>query len=158
MKNNVNNDTAKITICLEEYIPLKVIVDSKEEPVKHISFFKDKTSLLEIAVGVTSGFIKRITLLLSKEYDIKEGELRIDFYEMGDLKLHNELKNSCSCFNTHIYINGIKIVISREKVYKYIKMDRLYVGLSYLNNVAEICLCQLTADEVNHIKKELLFQ
>ena len=74
-----------------------LMVGKKEktmESIKNLSYSKDKTSLLEIAVGITSGFIKRITLLLSKEYDI---------------------------------------------------CDRK----------AEICLCQLTSDEVNHIKNEL---
>lgn len=158
MENILKNDMVKIVISLEEYIPLKVIMDRKDEPIKNISYSKDKTSLLEIAVGMKSGFIKRITLLLSKEYDINNSKLSIDIYETGDLILNEELKNSCSYFKTHIYENGVKIVISEEKVFKYIKMDRLYVGLSNLNNIVEMCLCQLTLTEINHIKNELNYQ
>ena len=140
---------------LEEYIPLKIIFNKDKEAVEYISYSKDKTSLLEIAVGITSCFISRITLLLSKEYDINNDRLNIDGYEIGDLIINDELKSSCSYFKTHLYEDGIKIVISEEKVFKYIKMDRLYVGLSELNNIVEICLCQLTPDEVKHIKNEL---
>ena len=154
MKNNM----IKITVILEEYIPLKVLVNRKDEPTKNISYSKDKTSLLEISVGMTSGLVKRITLLLSQEYDINDSKLNIDVYEIGDIKVNDELKNSCSYFKTHLYEDGIKIVISEEKVFKYIKMDRLYIGLSQLNCIAEICLCELTLDEINHIKKELDYQ
>ena len=154
MKNNM----IKITVILEEFIPLKVLVNRKDEPTKNISYSKDKTSLLEISVGMTSGLVKRITLLLSQEYDINDSKLNIDVYEIGDIKVNDELKNSCSYFKTHLYEDGIKIVISEEKVFKYIKMDRLYIGLSQLNCIAEICLCELTLDEINHIKKELDYQ
>lgn len=158
MKNIIKNQIVKTSMSLEEYIPLKVLIDRKDESVKKLLYAKDKTSLLEIAIGRTSGFIQRITLLLSKEYDINDSKLSIDVYEAGDLKLNDELKNSCSCFNTHLYEDGIRIVISEEKVFKYVKMDRLYVGLSHLYNIVEICLCQLTPSEVRHIKNELDYQ
>ena len=158
MENIIKNQIVKTSISLEEYIPLKVLIDKKDEPIKNLSYSKDKTSLLEIAVGITSGFIKRITLLLSKEYDINDSKLNIDVYETGDLKVNDELKNSCSYFKTHLHVDGIRIVISEEKVFKYVKMDRLYVGLSNLGSIIEICLCQLTPNEVNHIKNELDYQ
>ena len=158
MENVMKNNMIKITVILEEFIPLKVLVNRKDEPTKNISYSKDKTSLLEISVGMTSGLVKRITLLLSQEYDINDSKLNIDVYEIGDIKVNDELKNSCSYFKTHLYEDGIKIVISEEKVFKYIKMDRLYIGLSQLNCIAEICLCELTLDEINHIKKELDYQ
>lgn len=158
MENIIKNQIVKTSISLEEYIPLKVLIDRKDEPIKNLSYSKDKTSLLEIAVGITSGFIKRITLLLSKEYDINDSKLDIDVYETGDLKVNDELKNSCSYFKTHLHEDGIRIVISEEKVFKYVKMDRLYVGLSNLGSIIEICLCQLTPNEVNHIKNELDYQ
>lgn len=154
----MENNMIKTTVNLEEYIPLKVIFDRKDEPVKNISYFKDKTSLLEIAVGVSSGLIKRITLLLSKEYDIIDSKLYIDDYEIEDMKINGELKNSCSYFRTHLYADGIKIVISEEKIFKYVKMDRIYIGLSQSDSVVEICLCELVLEEMNHIKKELTYQ
>lgn len=154
----MKSNTIKMAVSLEEYIPLKVIIDRKAEPLKSISYSKDRTSFLEITVGMTSGLIKRITLLLSKEYDINETRLNIDVYEIGDITISDELKNSCSYFKTHLYKDGIKIEISEQKVFKYIKMDRLYIGLSQLNCIAEICLCELTSDEINHIKNELDYQ
>lgn len=158
MENIIKNQIVKTSISLEEYIPLKVLIDRKDEPTKNLSYSKDKTSLLEIAVGITSGFIKRITLLLSKEYGINDSKLKIDAYETGDLKISDELKNSCSYFKTYLYEDGIKIVISEEKVFKYVRMDRIYVGLSNLGSIVEICLCQLTPNEVNHVKNELDYQ
>lgn len=158
MENIIKNQIVKTSVSLEEYIPLKVLIDRKDEPIKNLSYSKDKTSLLEIAVGIASGFIKRITLLLSKDYDINDSKFNIDVYETGDLKINDELKNSCSYFKTFLYADGIRIIISEEKVFKYVKMDRLYVGLSNLGNIAEISLCQLASNEINHIKNELDYQ
>ncbi len=158
MENIIENQIVKTSISLEEYIPIKVLVDRKDEPIKNLSYLKDRTSLLEITVGITSGLIKRITLLLSKEYDICDSKLNIDVYETGDFKVSDELKNICSFFKTYLHEDGVRIAISEERVFKYIKMDRLYVGLSNLGSIAEICLCQLTPNEVKHIKNELDYQ
>ena len=154
----IKKQIVKTSIELEEYIPLKVLIERKDEPIKNLLYLKDKTSVLEISVGITSELIKRIILLLSKEYDINNSKLNIDVYDMGDIKVNDEVKNSCSYFKTHLYEDGIRIVISEEKVSKYVKMDRLYVGLSNLGSIIEICLCQLAPNEVNHIRKELDYQ
>ena len=87
VENIIRNQIVKASIKLEEYIPLKVVFDREDESIKILSYSKDKTSLLEIAVGTISGLIKRITLLLSKDYDINDSKLIIDVYETGDLKL-----------------------------------------------------------------------
>lgn len=158
MKNIVKNQIVKPSIILEEYIPLKVLIDSQDEPIKYLSYSKETTSLLEIGVEEASGFIKEITLVLSKDWDIYDRKLSIDVYQTGNLKVNAELKNSCSYFKTYLYENGVRIVISEEKVCKYIKIDRLYIGLSDLGSMVEICLCQLTPDEVAHIKNELNYQ
>lgn len=57
----------KTSISLKEYIPLKALIDRKDEPIKNLLYSKDKTSLLEIAVGITSGFIKRIRLSIDEK-------------------------------------------------------------------------------------------
>jgi hypothetical protein len=158
MKNIVKNQIVKPSIILEEYIPLKVLIDSQDEPIKYLSYSKDTTSLLEIGVGITSRFVKEITLVLCKEYDINYSKLSIDVYETGYLKVNAELENICSYFKTHLYENGVRIVISEEKASSYVRMDSLYVGLSNLGSIVEICLCQLTPDEVAHIKNELDYQ
>lgn len=158
MENIISNKLVNISISLEDYIPLKVLINRTGEPVKTISYFKGKTSLLEITVGITSGFIKRVALLLSKEFEINDSKLNIDVYEIADLKVNDELKNCCVYFITHLYDDGIRIVISESKVIKYVKMDRLFVGLSNLGSIVEICLCQLTPSEIEHIKNELNYQ
>lgn len=48
MENIIKDKVINISISLEEYIPLIVLIDRKEEPFKNISYFKDKISLLEI--------------------------------------------------------------------------------------------------------------
>ena len=68
------------------------------------------------------------------------------------------MKNNCSFFKTYLYKDGIKVVISEEKVFKYVKMDRLYIGLSNLDSIVEICLYQLTKYEKKKIKNELKYQ
>lgn len=154
----VKKQAVKISVSLEEYIPLKVVIDRKDEPVKYLAYSKDKTSLLEISVGIASGFIKKIVLLLSKEYDVDNSRLVIDVYDEGDLEVNDESGRSCSYFKTFVYVDGIRIRISEEKVSKYVKMDRLYIGLSNWGNIIEVNLCQLTPTEMNHIRKELAYQ
>ena len=85
-------------------------------------------------------------------------ELIIDNYEIGDLKVGNKLQNSCSCFKTYLHRNGIRIVISPVNASKYIKMDKLYVGLSTSDCIVEICICQLSSNEINHTKRELDYE
>lgn len=82
VKKIIKNQIVKTSIELEEYIPLKVLIERKDEPIKNLLYLKDKTSVLEISVGITSELIKRITLLLSKEYDINNSKLNIDVYDM----------------------------------------------------------------------------
>lgn len=158
MESNDKKEREKILLSLEEYIPLKIIFNENDEPIRYISYYKDKKSLLEISVGITSGLIRRITLLLSKEYDIIHKNLNINFYETGDLRLNDESKKICSHFITYLYEDGVRIVVSEDVVEKYIKVDRLYIGWSKLGNIVEICLCQLNLQEINHIKKELSYQ
>lgn len=59
MENIIKPPMLKTAISLEEYIPLKVLIDRKDEPIKNLSYSKDKTSFLEITIGITSGFIRR---------------------------------------------------------------------------------------------------
>lgn len=155
MENIIKDKIVDVSIRLEEYIPLKVLVDRESEPIKNISYFNGKTSFLEISVGITSGLIKRVTLLLSKEYDVNRGKLNIDTYEIGDLRVNDKMKNSCSYFKTHLYEDGIKIIISKKTIFKYVKMDKLYIGLSNSGSIVEICLCPLTLKDIKHIKDEL---
>ena len=81
--------------------------------------------------------------------------MNIDTYEIGDLRVNDKLKNSCSYFKTHLYDDGIKIIISEKKVFVYVKMDKLYFGLSTSGSIVEICICHLGPNEVKHIKNEL---
>ena len=154
----MDNRPIKTSVILEEYFSLQVLIDRGDEPGDYLSYFKETTSLLEISVGMTTRLIKKITLLLTKEYDITYRKLDIDNYEIGDLKIEDNPRNSCSYFKTHVYRNGIRIVLSEEKTLKYIKMDRLYVGLSCSGRIVEICLCQLSPKEVKHIKRELKYE
>lgn len=59
MENIIKKQIVETSMSLEEYIPLKVLIDRKDEPTRYLSYSKDKTSLLEIAIVITSGFIKR---------------------------------------------------------------------------------------------------
>lgn len=94
-------------------------------------------------------------MLLSEEYDTNDSKLNIDVYEAGDLRVNDKLKNDCSCFITHLYEDGIRIIVSEEKVFKYVKMGKLYIGLSNRDSISEICICQLSPHEMNHINNEL---
>lgn len=59
MENIIKNKIINISISLEKYIPLKVLIDRKEEPFKNIFYFKDKSSLLEITVGGSKWIYKK---------------------------------------------------------------------------------------------------
>jgi|GEM_PF-855011 hypothetical protein len=154
------NEDNKIKLELEEYIPLKIICSGEEEPVNFFSYSKDKTSLLEIAVGVYSGLIKKITLLLSKDYVIFQSKMIIDEinYEYGIIKFEEYDVVECGKFTTYLFNDGIKIVLSNENSAKYIIIDTLYIGLSNSSEITEICMTQLNVEEIRFIKNELEFQ
>ena len=44
MENIIKDKIVDVSIRLEEYIPLKVLVDWESEPIKNISYFNGKTS------------------------------------------------------------------------------------------------------------------
>ena len=41
---------------------------------------------------------------------------------------------------------------------KYIKMDKVYFGLSDTDDIIEICVCDMSVSELEHLKKELELQ
>lgn len=144
----------RIIINTEEYIPLKLIINKDEEPVEYINYSKGNTSCLEIALGSTSGFIKRITLLLCKEYSEIEGKLLVDKFQNKEVLIQ---KNNveCNLFKAVIYSDGVRIVLSDKIIKQYSKMDRVYVGLSNADDVVEICVVDMSDSEISHLKREL---
>ena len=148
---------------LEEYIPLKVILNEQKEEMKYIFYSKGKKSHLEIAIGMQSCFIKRITLLLSEKYDFFEKELIIEESQIGAGNLDIELdslveKIECSHFLTHLFLNGVKIILSDKKSVTFVRMDKVYIGISKSNEIVEICIIGLNEKEMCHIKNELNLQ
>jgi len=154
----IKNDKDIIAIAiLEEYIPLKIIFDKRLEEVKYISYCKDEKSYLEITIGVQTHLIKKIILLLSEKYDFLEKNLIIDEskVKVKNLIIEEKLSIECSEFITYVFTNGVRIKISNKDSTEFIKMDKVYIGLSESNEVTEICILQLTENEISHIKNEL---
>lgn len=149
------------SIKLENYIPLKIIFnnidEAIDEAVEYISYSKEKTSLLEITVGMKSKLIKKITLLLCKEYSEITNKLVVENFEDKKLTLHGN-NIECSVFKTILYSNGAKIILSDKSIFKCIKMDKVYFGLSDTNDIIEICVCDMSSFELEHLKKELKLQ
>ena len=92
-----------INIKLEEYIPLKIIFNKDEEAVEYISYSKDKTSSLEFTVGIKSKLIKRITLLLCKEYSETTNKLVVENFEDG--KTLYEIADTPVIARNRIFLN-----------------------------------------------------
>ena len=116
-----------INIKLEEYIPLKIIFNKDEEAVEYISYSKDKTSSLEFIVGIKSKLIKRITLLLCKEYSETTNKLVVENFEDRKIIFHSD-DVECSIFKTILYSNGARIILSDKNSFQYVKMDKVYFG------------------------------
>lgn len=152
-RRNLHN---KVNIKLEEYIPLKIIISKTEEVVEYITYSKNKTSFLEFVIGKESKQIKRITLLLCKEFSETTNELVVENY-VDEKIIFNTTKIECSVFKTILYCNGARIVFSDKTSVKYVKLDKVYLGLSDINNITEICVCDMSASELEHLKTELEF-
>lgn len=148
---------SKVNIKLEEYIPLKIILSKDEEAVEYISYSKNKTSSLEVVIGIKSKQIKRITLLLCKEFSETTNELVVENYEDEKI-IFNSTNIECNIFKTILYSNGARIIFSDKTSFKYIKMDKVYLGLSDANNITEICVCDMSVSELEHLKTELELQ
>ena len=86
-----------------------------EEAVEFISYSKGKTSSLESAVGIKSKSIKRITLLICKEYSITTDRLVVDHFEDRKIILHSD-GVECFVFKTILYSNGARMILSDKKV------------------------------------------
>lgn len=149
-----------VKLQLEEYIPLKVVIEDIEEPVNYFSYSKGKKSLLEFAVGAKSEKIKKITLLMSAEYTITNNTIGIDseLCECANIIIEDYGNMECEEFSTYLFEDGIKISLSTEHIDRYIQIDNLYVGISRTNLINEICVMKLSKDELNHIKTELEYQ
>lgn len=61
----------------------------------------------------------------------------------------------CKIFKTILYRNGVKIYLSDNRVNRYVRLDSIYFGLSDDNLIVEICICEMNAYELNHLKNEL---
>lgn len=153
-------EEVKITLDLQEYIILKIRCGEKEEPIHHIYFSKDVKSLLEVAIGMYSGTIKKITLLLSEEYVFIDEEITMENVHSENANVIFQEYESVECVNfvTYVYTDGLKISISDDKSEIYLKMNKLYLGLSSKNEITEICITQLNKNEIRHIKYELDIQ
>lgn len=107
-----------------------------------------------------SGTIKKITLLLSEEYVFIDEEITMKNVHSENANVIFQEYESVECVNfvTYVYTDGLKISISDEKSEIYIKMNKLYLGLSCKNKITEICITQLNKNEIRHIKNELDIQ
>ena len=61
-------------------------------------------------------------------------------------------------FKTILCSNGARIVLSDKNSHKYIKMDKVYLGLSDTDDITEICVFDMSVSELEHLKKELELQ
>lgn len=146
-----------INIKLEEYIPLKIVFNKDEEAVEYILYSKDQTSLLEFTVSIKSRLLKRIILLLCKEYSETTNKLVVENFVDEKMIFHGN-NVECSVFKTILYSNGVKIVLSDKKSFRYIKMDTVYLGVSDIDDIVEICVCDMSVSELEHLKRELELQ
>ena len=65
----------KTDIIIEEYIPLKIIINKDDEAVDYLTFSKNNTSYIELTFVINSHFLKRITLLSSREFERSDESL-----------------------------------------------------------------------------------
>lgn len=152
-RRNLHN---KVNIKLEEYFPLMIIIGENKEIVEYITYSKNKTSLLEFEIGIESKQIKGITLILCKEFSETTNKLVVENY-VDEKIIFNRNKIECNVFKTILYCNGARIVLSDKTGFKYVKLDKVYLGLSDINNITEICVCDMSASELEHLKTELEF-
>lgn len=92
--------------------------------------------------------------MLCKEYSETTNKLVIENFEDGKIIFHSD-DVECTVFKTILYSNGARIVLSDKKSSHYIKMDKVYFGLSDIDDIIEICVYDMSISELGHLKKEL---
>ena len=147
----------RTNIILEEYIPLKIVINKDDEAVDYLTFSKNNTSYIELTFGINSHFLKRVTLLSSHEFEYAADSLLIDKYIETNIYISKN-KIKCDIFKTIIYLNGAKIVLSLENVSRYIKVGNVFLGLSNNDSIVNICVCEMSQLELKHLKNELELQ
>lgn len=147
----------RTNIILEEYIPLKVIINKDDEAVDYLTFSKNNISHIELTFGINSHFLKRVILLSSYEFEYSIGFLLIENYIETNISLSKN-KIECDIFKTIIYKNGVKIILSSENVSRYIKIGNVFLGVSNNDSIVNICVCEMSLKELKHLKNELELQ
>lgn len=147
----------KYTVVLEEYIPLKVVNSVSENDVDCYTYGMEDTSLLEFAVGHKSKEVRRITLLLSREYEIVHEDMPpcVKLDEADTLDYSNVI---CDTFKTLIYNDGVRIRLSNRKSKKMHVIGNVCFEITDEGTIAELRIAQMTNDEVWHTKNELDLQ
>ena len=95
--------------------------------------------------------------ILAPEYSETTNKLVVENFEDRKIILHSD-DVECSVFKTILYSNGARIILSDKNSSKYIKMDKVYFGLSDTDDIIEICVCDMSVSELEHLKKELELQ
>ncbi len=143
-----------IEIQLEEYIPLKIRFTKEIRPLTYISYSKGTGSLLEFGVNEYTGIIQQITLVICDDFAESKKKISVDDYIDSDTVIKGK-PVECNTFKILLYSNGVRIMLSDKKSLRYNKIDRVYIGLSDDNDIAEVCVYDMNDSELGHLRHEL---
>lgn len=144
----------------EDFFSLRVTYNSSSENIQHIGFYNGNEDLLELIVDKDSGLLQRIQLTLCNHYSFDDTPLDTGSFELNDEEVYLELLDhiECGSFNMNVYNNCAAIKLSDITPLKYVKCGQVVFGLDDSKNILSIIVTELTIDNINHIRNELLLQ
>ena len=130
--------------------------DSSIENTKYVGFYFDDTDLLEFSVDKNTNIIKKFQLVVCNHFKLfDEDLLPASSFEEGCIAFNLPPHNDCDVFKAHIYNNAVKIILSSKPVCKIIKCGQVLFGLSKEDNLVDVSVAEMSAQNISHTIKEL---
>lgn len=143
-------------IC-EDYIAAKVVFDKDSKDYRHVMLSYSNTDALEFGLNRSSGLLEKFVLILCKHFYVSENKLVLPKAPNGDIYLAMPKVTSCNLFKSTIYANGMHILLSSNKTNELNACGNVIIGFDSNKNITELYLTHLSANEREHILKELRY-
>ncbi len=140
----------------ETYFPAIVEFSSEELNNLFLEFNNGSTDMLELSVHPSTHILKRITLTLCNHFEIINKKISIPAAIEGVFHIDGPDSTECDYFQTKVYSNGIEILLSNKKGKNYLQSGNVIMSLSEDDTLISIYIINLSPEQVEHVKDELL--
>ena len=152
----VSNKTISRNVYISDYIPLQVQSDEEFLATDYWYFKQGDHSLLELAFNQEDNSIRRITLLLCKEFEKIDNKYLAPINpEPGDILVNASGECETEMFRTIIYNDAVKIQLSNNNSHTCIASGNKVWELAENGDLISLCIIDSTGALSKHCFAEL---